>query len=244
MRRTMCLYDTQDVRLLTPFPVVLFAGVVCSLAAIGSQRFNAALVAAAPMSQASTQSRPAESAVTQPQPDLLVADAVSATASAPVESSAPSQPSEPVRSAPAVLVAMSVAGVADIDKGEALLAKMNAARREAGIDPLQGRAGLDAVAAVRARDMVERRYFDHFSPSGASAFSELGARGITYQLAGENLARNTYASQESVQVAFDSLMASPGHRANILEPRFSHVGVAVLQSGRTWLYVTVFTSEN
>ena len=244
MRRSILSYDTQDVRLLTPFPVVIVLGVVCSLAAIGSQRFNAALVAAAPIPQASTQSRPAESAVTQPQPDLLVAEATPAAAAARAESPIVFPPSEPVPSAPARLVALSIAGVADGDKAKALLATMNAARHTVGLDPLSEKPELDAVAAIRARDMVARSYFDHFSPDGASAFSELAARGVTYTLAGENLARNTYSSQESVQVAFASLMASPGHRANILEGQFSHVGVAVLQSGRTWLYVTVFTSAN
>ena len=243
MRRSILSYDTQDVRLLTPFPVVIVVGVVCSLAAIGSQRFNAALVAAAPIPQASTQSRPAESAVTQPQPDLLVAEATPAAA-ARAESPIVFPPSEPVPSAPARLVALSIAGVADGDKAKALLATMNAARHTVGLDPLSEKPELDAVAAIRARDMVARSYFDHFSPDGASAFSELAARGIAYELAGENLARNTYTSQQSVQVAFASLMASPGHRANILEGQFSYVGVAVLQSGRTWLYVAVFTSAN
>jgi uncharacterized protein YkwD len=35
-------------------------------------------------------------------------------------------------------------------------------------------------------------------------------------------------------------MNSPGHRANILEPRFSSVGVAAVRDGKMWVYVTVF----
>jgi uncharacterized protein YkwD len=163
----------------------------------------------------------------------------------PTERSAtPNPASDPVPTAPASVLSPAERGIRDLDKARTLLADMNMARRSAGLQPLQRDGELDNVAMVRARDMVGRDYFDHFSPDGASAFSELAGRGIAYQLAGENLARNTYGSQDSGRVAFESLMVSPGHRANVLEPQFSQVGVVVLQSGRTWLYVTVFTSAN
>ena len=44
----------------------------------------------------------------------------------------------------------------------------------------------------------------------------------------------------SVAAAFDGLMASEGHRANILEPRFANVGVGAVQSGHMWSDVTGF----
>jgi uncharacterized protein YkwD len=98
------------------------------------------------------------------------------------------------------------------------------------------------VALKRAEDLLRLGYFEHYGPDGESAFSELRARGIKYRLAGENLARNNHANQRTVIEAFDSLMASEGHRANIVEPRFSSVGIAAVQSGKLWLYVTVFTN--
>ena len=90
------------------------------------------------------------------------------------------------------------------------------------------------------RASSQNGYFDHYAPDGESAFSELAVRGIRYRLAGENLARNNYAEAKTVAAAFEGLMASPGHRANILEERFSKVGVAAVQSGKMWVYVTVF----
>lgn len=125
-------------------------------------------------------------------------------------------------------------------KSTALLTLMNASRTREGLLELRRDATLDAVALARARDLVANGYFDHFSPDGESAFLELAARGVRYRLAGENLARNNYPDSRTVGAAFDGLMASPGHRANILEERFSLVGVAVVQSGRMWVYVTVF----
>lgn len=117
---------------------------------------------------------------------------------------------------------------------------MNGARMRLGGAALEVDDSLAEVALARARNLIANGYFDHYAPDGESAFTELAARGIQYRLAGENLARNNYAESRTVGAAFDGLMASAGHRANILEPRFSSVGVAAVQSGRMWVYVTVF----
>jgi len=122
-----------------------------------------------------------------------------------------------------------------------LVARMNNVRVAGGLGPLQHDAPLDAVAAARAADLLDRGYFAHFGPAGQSAFTELAARGISYGLAGENLARNNYPDSQTMDVAFEGLMASPTHRANILEPRFASVGATVVRSDDgMWIYVTVF----
>jgi uncharacterized protein YkwD len=126
------------------------------------------------------------------------------------------------------------------EKAKALLDSMNEARLAAGLDALEWDVSLEEVAYARARNLVVNGYFDHYAPDGESAFSELAARGIRYRLAGENLARNNYVETRTVAAAFDGLMNSPGHRANILEPRFSSVGVAAVKDGKMWIYVTVF----
>ena len=127
-----------------------------------------------------------------------------------------------------------------LEKSGALLDLMNSARVEAGLPALVRDATLQDVALTRANNLIANGYFDHYSPDGESAFTELAARGVSYHLAGENLARNNYIDSQTVQAAFDALMASPGHRANILEPRFAEVGVAAVLSGHMWIYVTVF----
>ena len=127
-------------------------------------------------------------------------------------------------------------------KADSLLERMNAARVGAGSPTLVRDPELDAVALLRARDLLALDYFDHYGPGGESAFTELRARGIRYRVAGENLARNNHDDDETVTVAFESLMASPGHHANIVEPRYHRVGVAVVPDGDVWLYVTIFTN--
>ena len=126
------------------------------------------------------------------------------------------------------------------DKAFALFEAMNAARLAQGLTALEWDESLVVVAYARAANLVENGYFEHYGPDGESAFSELAARGIRYRLAGENLARNNYLETRTVAAAFDGLMNSAGHRANILEPRFSSAGVACVREGKMWVYVTVF----
>lgn len=141
---------------------------------------------------------------------------------------------------PSLVSTVSTPGISSPAKAAALLDLMNQARTKEGLAPLERDGDLEVVALARAQNLVAGGYFDHYAPDGESAFSELAARGIRYRLAGENLARNNYVDSRTVQAAFDGLMASPGHRANILEVRFSSVGVAAVQSGKMWIYVTVF----
>lgn len=126
------------------------------------------------------------------------------------------------------------------EKAYALFEAMNEARRAEGLTPLEWDSSLEEVAYARAANLVANGYFEHYGPDGESAFSELAARGIRYRLAGENLARNNYSETRTVAAAFDGLMNSPGHRANILEERFSSVAVACVRDGKMWIYVTVF----
>jgi uncharacterized protein YkwD len=89
--------------------------------------------------------------------------------------------------------------------------------------------------------MAAQNYFSHTSPSGETAFTLMEAYGFKYALAGENIARNNYPDADSVKVAMDGFMNSPGHRQNILEPRFTKVGVGfALGSDGMKYYAVVF----
>ena len=58
---------------------------------------------------------------------------------------------------------------------------------------------------------------------------------VGWRYLGENVAMNT-----SIEGAMRALEASPGHRANILNPRFTRVGVGVVQAGRYYWVTEVF----
>lgn len=242
-----------------PFHGLLAAGMLCSLAGLAFTRVpegaGAATITATPDTSATATGSSAETAT--PRPVVTQASPVEtpATATPPTPSTTPdigfagvvATPTSAIEVAPPSTVQALPARTQEAaalqkhsEKARALLDSMNEARIAAGIAALEWDGSLEEVAYARAENLVTKGYFDHYAPDGESAFSELAARGIRYRLAGENLARNNYIETRTVAAAFDGLMNSPGHRANILETRFSSVGVAAVRDGKMWIYVTVF----
>ena len=107
--------------------------------------------------------------------------------------------------------------------------------------PLFENSKLNAVAQAKAEDMFEGQYFEHISPSGVDPGTLVKSFGYNYITTGENLILGNFSSEkEMVQL----WMESPGHRANILNERFTEIGVAVLKGtykGETvWIGVQEF----
>ena len=117
--------------------------------------------------------------------------------------------------------------------------RLNAERAAAGLPALAADGSLVAIGRIRSSDMVARGYFSHTSPEGQSAFTLLDEWGVPYSWAGENLARNNYPLEETVAVAVRDLMASPPHRANILNPNYTRVGVGYAEDGSGMRFYTV-----
>jgi uncharacterized membrane protein required for colicin V production len=113
---------------------------------------------------------------------------------------------------------------------------LNRARVDAGADPLAWSPALAGVAAGHAAEMYLNGYFSHVSAETGSVADRLGAAGITYLVAGENLA--LAATPEEVHAG---LMDSPGHRRNILHEGFRRAGVAVVAGPLGLMTVQVFT---
>lgn len=103
---------------------------------------------------------------------------------------------------------------------------VNQARQQKGLAPLTPDPTLARLALLKAQDMAERGYFGHQSPTYGSPFDMLRSAGISYRYAGENL-----AGAPDVETAHNNLMASPGHRANILNPNYTRVGIGVVEGG-------------
>lgn len=123
---------------------------------------------------------------------------------------------------------------------EQLLAATNSQRQAAGLGTLTLNAQLSQAAANKARDMFEKNYWAHNSPTGATPWNFITAAGYRYTVAGENLAKNFSTSQGVV----DAWMASQTHRDNILKGSYREVGFAVvngvLQGEETTLVVQMF----
>ena len=114
-----------------------------------------------------------------------------------------------------------------------LLQLVNAERRAAGLDPVELDPALAAVGRRHSEEMFQLGYFAHVSPVTGDPSERLATAKIRYLVSGENLA---YAP--SVAVAHQGLMESPGHRANILNPRFTRLGIGIIRSERRGLMVS------
>jgi hypothetical protein len=137
--------------------------------------------------------------------------------------------------------ARGTVGIRDLERARAeVLARVNEARKKAGLVPLRSNPRLDQAAQRHAEDMLARGYFAHESPEGQTVRERARAAGYDWRNIGENLAEN----QRSVDEVLDTWMRSPGHRHNILNPDFRELGVglALGRSGRGYrvLWVQAF----
>lgn len=89
---------------------------------------------------------------------------------------------------------------------------------------------LQQVAKKKSEDMKAKNYFSHTSPTYGSPFDMMKQFGISYKSAGENIAKGQTSAKQVVQAWMDS----PGHRANILNANYTHIGVGYVESGHYW----------
>ncbi len=128
---------------------------------------------------------------------------------------------------------------------ERLLAELiNKERINRGLSQLILHPTLSEVARVHSVEMRDRHYFSHISPTPdrRTMLDRFLARFAAppAKLA-ENIARRTESgwalSEQSIRQSHEELMKSPGHRANILDPKFTHVGIgiAIDDRGNYWI---------
>ncbi|MBQ9493690.1 MAG: serine protease [Oscillibacter sp.] len=107
---------------------------------------------------------------------------------------------------------------------------VNAERARYGLAALAADAELSRVARYKSRDMREKGYFSHESPTYGTPFQMMKSFGITYRTAGENIAYG-YGTPQKVVEAW---MNSEGHRANILNASYTRIGVGYVADGHYW----------
>jgi uncharacterized YkwD family protein len=106
----------------------------------------------------------------------------------------------------------------------------NKERAKYGLPPLTVDLALSKVAREKSRDMAVNHYFSHNSPTYGSPFEMMRKFGISYTAAGENIAKGQRTPQEVVA----AWMNSAGHRANILNKNYTHIGVGFEENGYIW----------
>jgi hypothetical protein len=116
----------------------------------------------------------------------------------------------------------------------------NAKRAEQGLPSLQVSGSLNQAALAKANHMFQHDYWAHIAPDGTTPWTFIKSAGYRYSVAGENLARDFGDSGSMVSAWMDS----PTHRENIVNAKYTEIGIAVvdgkLQGTETTLVVQMF----
>lgn len=118
----------------------------------------------------------------------------------------------------------------------ALVDLANANRVSSNVTTLAENPILVRAAQMKADDMAQKGYFAHVSPEGVTPWYWFNQAGYEYVYAGENLAVN-FSDSLDVDRAW---MNSPSHRSNILNGRFTEIGIATARgkyNGRDTIFV-------
>ena len=107
---------------------------------------------------------------------------------------------------------------------------VNEIRAENGLKVLTYDWELARVARYKSQDMKDNKYFSHTSPVYGTPFQMIKNFGISYRSAGDNIAKG-YATPQAV---VNGWMNSSGHRANILNANYTHIGVGYVSGGNYW----------
>ncbi|MBM7619249.1 putative YkwD family protein [Bacillus tianshenii] len=144
---------------------------------------------------------------------------------APAQEQPEAQPEAKQDQAPA---AESTEGISETE--QKVIELTNAERRKNGLSDLKADSDLSNVAREKSKDMKAKNYFSHTSPTYGSPFDMMRDFGISYNTAGENIAMGQRSPEEVVQ----AWMNSEGHRKNILNGNFTHIGVGYVEDGNYW----------
>jgi len=123
------------------------------------------------------------------------------------------------------------------DKSSDVLDLVNQEREAAGLKDLQLNEDLNRVAELRAQEIVEN--WSHTRPNGEEWKTAFKDAGVSASYRGENLAMG----QSSAEVTVDGWMSSEGHRDNILNKKFTKMGVATVVVDGVTYWVQVFANE-
>ena len=122
------------------------------------------------------------------------------------------------------IVAVSPKAYATPIEETKLIELANQERIERGLKPLVIDLSLYFAASMKAEDMLENGYFEHFSPDGKSPWDFIKKTRYSYAKAGENLAMDFRTSEG----AHKAWMPSPTHKENILDPNYENIAISAV----------------
>ena len=123
------------------------------------------------------------------------------------------------------------------DKSSDVLDLVNQERKAAGLKNVKLNDDLNRVAELRAAEIAEK--WSHTRPNGEEWKTAFADSGVSASYRGENLAKGQYSAEKVVE----DWMDSEGHRSNILNKKFSKMGVASVVIDGVTYWVQVFAND-
>jgi uncharacterized protein YkwD len=128
------------------------------------------------------------------------------------------------------------------------LNQINAARAAYGFAPLALDGGITAVATAHAWDQLNNGYYSHTSLNGATLYNRLAAGGVAFSSASENQCHYYgMSAQATLDWCHSAFMSEPypgywNHIANVLNPKWTRVGVGIADNGSHVIITWDFTN--
>lgn len=144
--------------------------------------------------------------------------------SEPTKPTAPTKPAEPGQG-------QTLPGISAEE--QILFNLLNEERAKRGLQPLRLNAALTNLARIKSKDMADNSYFSHTSPTYGKVGDMLRGAGITYWIAGENIATTSSAARANTL-----FMGSSVHRSAMLNKKYTEVGIGMFRKANGTLYVT------
>jgi uncharacterized protein YkwD len=124
---------------------------------------------------------------------------------------------------------------------EDIIRLTNYARIQSGLPQLTENQLLNVIAEERVRDMLEKQYLGHVSPTGEQASDIAQKVGYRYKIIAENIASGMFMNNQKI---INGWLQSPGHRKNMFSQDIKEIGVAILkgtiQGQETWVAIQIF----
>lgn len=179
-------------------------------------------MAPAAPAEAPTQPAPAQPAPAQPSPAPAITPAPSSQPAAPVKPAAPAK-----------------AAVQPTAEELRSIELVNQERVKRGLNPLVLDPTLIVVAREHSREMMDKKYFSHQSPTSdlktpMDRYLKVVPR-PEYACVGENL---FYCTIVDVNRGHNAFMNSPTHRDNVVFPRYEKIGVGIVKNERGEFWIT------
>lgn len=117
---------------------------------------------------------------------------------------------------------------------------INHIRAQNGMQKLNFNPVVSTIARLRSTDMVNRNYFSHYSPEGKHTTDILTENGVMYAGSAEILFRASPPPLGSPGSIINTWLGSNIHRAIILTPQFSQIGISIIDGGNKRVVTAIF----